>query len=609
MADDAGLFHRAFERWARRVRARLVARRVLTGAAVGILAGGALAAGLWWLREGSLRPWAAVLGLAGAVAGLVYAMRRRWSDSDVALYLDARLEADEAISTAVELRSEAERPDPARAVVVEQAASALDGGDPKKARPKILAPVHALFPVGVAAVVWLSLMALPALPPPPPVGPGAEIVQVDDLKGLEKIEALEKLDGRDAAQKERLKKIANDAKKLREELAKGMQKREALSELARMRDAIAAERLNFGDKKNRQGLEAAIGKLGENDKLKKAADALGDGDLTEFDAEMKKLASQAEKEDRDAAKKALEEAAKAAREKGADDVAKALEEQKELFERREAKAEALRKLAKELDGHLSDEAKRDLEEFGESGDPEAQKRLSDALNEALEGLSEEEQQRLAERMKEQLEGADGQASPMTKQQLEDMAKQLETPEGRKRLAEMLKEMAKDESDSSKQQQGLDDAERGGAEAQKGLGAVPIPMEGSGSPNPGSGKGPGEGQGNDGKNPHQDGKGPGGDGQDGQGGPGGDSDKGKGSHEGSTDRVEGSELRAKANPRLDKSVPMLGATKGRGASRPGETANQKGVGALGKAGKAEVGGVERSEVPEEYREQVGRYFQP
>jgi len=34
-----------------------------------------------------------------------------------------------------------------------------------------------------------------------------------------------------------------------------------------------------------------------------------------------------------------------------------------------------------------------------------------------------------------------------------------------------------------------------------------------------------------------------------------------------------------------------------------------MGALGAAGPGEVSGVNRSDVPEEYREQVGRYFEP
>jgi hypothetical protein len=55
--------------------------------------------------------------------------------------------------------------------------------------------------------------------------------------------------------------------------------------------------------------------------------------------------------------------------------------------------------------------------------------------------------------------------------------------------------------------------------------------------------------------------------------------------------------------------MRGTSLGRAPARAGETANQRGTGALGKVAPKEVGGVQRSEVPQEYREQVGRYFQP
>jgi hypothetical protein len=55
--------------------------------------------------------------------------------------------------------------------------------------------------------------------------------------------------------------------------------------------------------------------------------------------------------------------------------------------------------------------------------------------------------------------------------------------------------------------------------------------------------------------------------------------------------------------------MPGLVMGRTTGKPGETANVQGTGALGVVGPEEVGGVDRSNVPEEYREQVGRYFQP
>jgi hypothetical protein len=603
---DPGQFHTRFERWARRVRRRLTGRQVVAGIAVGSALGALVATLLWWLHLGQFRPWALLLGALGAVLGVVVGMRRRWSDREVALYLDARLDAKEAISTAVELRTEAQRPDGAREVVVRHAARALESGDPKRARPRVLEPWHGLAPLGVAAVVWLSLIPLPPAPAAPPTDPGADLVTRDDLQGLDKIEALEKLDAKTPEQRERLKQLAEEAKKLRADLAKGIEKREALARIAKLRDDVAAERLKFSDDKNRPGLEAAVGKLAETPGMQDAAQALGDGDLVEFDQEMQKLANKAEKADRDAAKKAIEEAAKAAREKGAKGLAEALEEQRQAFEQREAKGEALRELAEALKGQgkLDQKTLEDLQEFGESGSPEAQQRLAESLNKALEGLSDEERKKLAEslqkRLEEQQKNGAG-VDPMTKQQLEDLAKKLATPEAQKELEEQLRELAKqDAAKDAEREQGLDDAERGGADAQKQLGGMPMPMDsGESCENPGSGengKQPGKPSGA--KDPKQT-----------KGGPGSKKDDIKGTHDGKTDPVEGKGLRSKAQAKLNPGAPMHGSSLGRAPSKPGETANQAGSGALGQAAPGELSGVERSEVPEEYREQVGRYFQP
>jgi hypothetical protein len=55
--------------------------------------------------------------------------------------------------------------------------------------------------------------------------------------------------------------------------------------------------------------------------------------------------------------------------------------------------------------------------------------------------------------------------------------------------------------------------------------------------------------------------------------------------------------------------MHSATLGRAPARAGETANELGQGSLGSVGQAEVGAVDHADIPEEYREQVGRYFEP
>ena len=69
------------------------------------------------------------------------------------------------------------------------------------------------------------------------------------------------------------------------------------------------------------------------------------------------------------------------------------------------------------------------------------------------------------------------------------------------------------------------------------------------------------------------------------------------------------MKARASGPIGKGKPMPGIVLGRTTGRPGETANMQGTGALGQAAPGEVGAIERSDVPEEYREQVGRYFQP
>ena len=69
------------------------------------------------------------------------------------------------------------------------------------------------------------------------------------------------------------------------------------------------------------------------------------------------------------------------------------------------------------------------------------------------------------------------------------------------------------------------------------------------------------------------------------------------------------MRSKADARLQAGAPMHGATLGRAPARAGETANQLGTGTLGQARQTEVGAVDHADIPEEYREQVGRYFEP
>lgn len=598
-------FRAAFARWSRRVRRRLALRIVLTGAAAGLALGAVGAAAAWKLGRGELRPWAAAGGLLGAAAGAAVARRRRWPDASVALYLDGRLGSDEAIATAVEL-DRAEGSEPARAVVIAQAARALDGATAEQVRAPLWRPWHAAVPLAAAAIGYLTWIPLPPAPAAPPSPPGVEQVKVADLAGLEKILKLADVSARDDAQRDRLKALAEDAKKLREKLRSGVEKREAQADIARLRDALTAERLSLGEGQERQGMESALGKLGEDPDLRSAAKALGDRDLVAFDEEMERLANKLEKQDREQAKRTLKEAQEAAKKAGAPNVARALEEQQRRLEEQGRRTEKLKELARALGEGLGEEGRQALGALGQSGRGEDAQKLAESLEKALGGLSEQERKQLAENLKKQAaqapEGAPGEGP--SKQEMKELAEQLGSPEGQQQLGEQLKEMAQAPaagSEEGERQKALDGAQEGAGEAEGQLGPRPMPVPVAG------------GKGAQGQSGQNGGPGKGGDkgGKNGSGAmPGHSEGGGPGEHGGQTGAVAGGgEMKSRASAKINPGTPMPGMVMGRAAGRPGESANVQGEGALGGVASDEVGAVERSEVPEEYREQVGRYFQP
>jgi hypothetical protein len=594
-------FRSSFARWSRRVRARLALGHILTGAAVGLIVGAGATAAAWKTRNGPLRPGGAVGGVLGAAVGFAVARRKRWSDPHVALYLDGKLGAHETISTAVELEGQGGDDDSARAVVISQATAALAQATPKQVRAPMLKPWHVAVPLAAAAIGYLSWIPLPAAPEVAKAPPGVDKVQLAQVAGLEKVIKLSEVDARDEAQKERLRKLAEEAKRIRAKLREGAEKREAQADIAKLRDAITSERLSLGDGEQRAGMEAALGKMAANPDLKQAEKALGDRDLVKFDDEMEKLANKLEAKDREQAKKTLEEAAEAAKKAGSPDVAKELAQQKKLMDERAKKGEKLRELAKELGEGMGEDGKEALKDFDRSGGGKEQQKLADKLDDALKKMTPEQRKQLAENLKKKMASApdqEGTGKGPSKKELKDLADQLDSPEGQKQLEDELKKMAEAPeagSDEAERQKALDGAQEGAGEAEGDVGGTPMPMPMAG--------------GKDGK----DGKGgPGKDGKDGKSGPGqeGHSDGGgPGDHKGQTGVIEGGDLRAHANAKINKGKPMPGMVMGRSAGRAGDTANIAGEGGLGNAGPGEIGGIERSDVPEEYREQVGRYFQP
>ena len=595
-------FQPLFDQWAGRVRRRLLARRMLTGLAVGLALAVVPAIVAWRTRHGALRPVCVSLGIIGAVAGALVARRKRWSDVDVALWLDDRLETEEAITTAIGLPGAGDDDD-FRAVVVTNATSALSKADATRVRPTVLRPLHALAPVAIAALV---VLARAPLPPAPVVAqaPGEARVQLAQVEGLKRVAKLAEAHARDPQQRERLDQIARDAEKLRADLEKGMEKREALDRIAKLRDAIAAERLTLGEGEKRAGLEAAISKLQQSETTKDAAKALGDHDLEKMDAEMERIANAREQRDREEAKRTLEDAAAAAKAAGAPDVAKALEDEKKSFEERERRAEALRDLEKAMEaaGVASDEQKSEAEALDRKGTDEAAKKLADAMAKALEKLTPEQRKKLAEKLAKQAKK--GGASQSDPQDLKDMAKDLSTPEGQKNLEKELQDMA-DADDESQEAQGegqLGDAEEGadGAEGD---------INGEGQ-QPGAGQSPGSGKGHEkmpiplpGNGGSSDANG------DGPGSEGHHHDTGTGPHNGHTNQVDADSLRSRARGPISRAPGMPGSTTGWTPGKNGGTANVQGTGGLTAAAPGEIDGVDHSDVPKEYCEQVRQYFQP
>jgi hypothetical protein len=585
-------------------------RRVLGGAAIGLIVGVGASAGLWRARQGLRWPAGVAGGVVGAMAGLAAARRRRWADADVALYLDARLESDEAIATAVDLPPE----DPAHGIVLSQAAAALDRATPEAVRAPALRPWHVAIPLAAAAIAGISIAPLPRPPAGTEGAPGAGQVRLAQVAGLEKVMKLAEAHARDEAQRERLKKLAEEARQLREKLRAGMEKREALADIARLKDGLREERLSLGDGDERRGMEAALGKLGGDKDLRNAQRALGDRDLVRLDEEMEQLADRLESEGRRRAQETLEEAAEAARRNGAPGVARALEQEKKRLAELAKKADRLRALGQALGDALGEEGKKALRDFDERGTGKDAQRLAEALADALDKLTPEQQKQLEERLKQKAKPDHDPGEGADPRGLKDLADQLDTPEGRKQLADALRKMAEAPppgSDEGDGQRGLDDAEEGADDAEKDLGGVPIPIPipGAGSPGEpgGAGKDPSS-QGGPGKD-RTPGSGSGGGGEDGTPVAGHTEGGGRGSHQGKTNAIEGDGVRARAEARLNRGRPMPGVVLGRSEGRAGDTANVVGQGGLGRAAAGEIGAVDRSSVPEEYKEQIGRYFQP
>ncbi|MFI5303083.1 MAG: hypothetical protein ACHREM_33755, partial [Polyangiales bacterium] len=477
----------AFAPWRAQVNGHLIARRALDGLTIGACFGAVSAAASVLTHHHGGRLIGLAFSAAGAIGGAIVGARAVWSDRRVALFVDGVLGQPETITSAIELEGGAP---PA---VVLAATDAL-----QSSKPRAPHRLHRRHTLGAFAVVaCLAIVAVRAPKPIVEIVTGTDVLKRADVAGLDKVAQVEKLPARDAAQKERLRQIAEDARALKEKLREGMPRRDALDRLHKLRDKLDAERKELGGGERQGGLDAAADALKDGG-FPGLSDALEDRDLQSFDEMMERIANAREAEDYEKAHDALEKAIEDAKRKGADDAAKALEKEKERLERRKDKADALRELADALKGTPGDPGSSARRFDGESTD-KAGRDLADSLRKGLEKLTPEERKKLADRLKKESEGdgdpsGGGKSSKGSKKKRKELADKLRTPEGQKELEKQLKDFADgkgedDESDAEKLLKGLRSGEDGTDDATGELGDG---GDGGDGGKPGSGK-PGTGK--------------------------------------------------------------------------------------------------------------------
>lgn len=568
-----------FSRHSGRVRRARLLRFALTGLTLGLLATALLLVARFYLaaESGSI-PWSALVfspGPIGLVCGLFVGQRHRWSDEEVALFLDARASSGDVISSALSAEATS-----LSGTVARHALRSLTGLGPL--RPRIWERHHWALPAFfVAALPLLVVHPKAATITQPP--PGAELLTMETLPGLKELESLTQLDAMDPAEAKRLAELLDQAKELERRLQSGMEQREAQASIAKLRDDVDALLGELANAENRAGLAAAVEALRKGAATQKAAEALGNADLVRFDEEMRKLATAAERDAREQAKQALEEALQAAKTKGARAVSSALREQRKNFELREHTQDLLRRIG----SALPSEAQSALERASSNDlDEQQMQQLTDALEKALGSLSEEERKALGERLRKAIERGELNDDPQLQGQAQRLAENFEKGQGHQELRDLLRQMAKPGGDAERLQR-LRSAEDGLHQAQqRAAGVLPVPQSGPQQPggrsqssrSSGENGGPGEGP-------------------------------GRGEHAGSTDKVEGQDLRAQARPDLNPAFPLQNATQGRTPAQAGERAITPLGSPLSGTSAEELRGVEHSTVPEEYREQVSRYFAP
>jgi hypothetical protein len=283
-------------------------------------------------------PWLALLPVA-PIVGAWRARRTLPSESDLVLFIDRKLEGGEAILSAYEL-DEAQRAQPLFAGTVASAHGLLEKASASAVRPRVVRGDAWALLVAVGTFVAASVV-----PVPPPRRPdaGTDTVQTTETEELVRIERLpERVT--DEVERRQLEEAAREARELREALAEGTERREALDRVEALRDALENAQDAQAARETRAQEDAAEA-LAEQTEM---AEAVRQRDLEALARAAERSAAQRESADRERARQALEDAARAAREAGDEELAESLLESAELLQRRAEQAELARELAESM---------------------------------------------------------------------------------------------------------------------------------------------------------------------------------------------------------------------------------------------------------------------
>lgn len=529
----------------------------------------------------------ALAAIVPAFVPLVLARRRIERDAlPLALEVDHRLKADAAVVTAAELllasRATAEGL-PER--IQSDARKALDG----RGARDVFAPLGRRHHATLAGAVALVIAALVApIRPARPTAPPRVVAKVKDAQTAEAArqvaESLEAAAREDPDHARPVEAVATAARQLARDLEHGMSRDEALARMDEL-ERSADEALAWArDERHREAANAALAELDTPDQ-RELRDALAQGDMSRVDEAVRRVADQREAAARRAAEEALARAAEAARSHGSNDLARALDEERDLLRRRGASNDLAREVARALGNTPG--AQRIAEHLSRASqsDRELSRALDEVMREMDRTLTPEERRRLAEAMARMATQAD----PGTRANFERAGRAMTPEEARAAMRALLEQL----------RNGSLDRTRAGGAARAGEGArgemvrLRVGLQTGRTPGRGEGQGRNSANGTPGSTP-------------GSGGHGSDHDEGHVPTAGSTRRANGQGFVAPVqaspdptNPGLPVGSELVDTTGAQAVTATPERLQQIAPSALQ--------GLERTPVPEPYRDQVRTYF--